>query len=175
VTGVQTCALPILEKDASFSKAQYQQIIAQMEQAKKFVDPVQLELPALESQFSEQSQVTEKLQKTWNEWQVELNNIQEKQQYLTEQRHQHQQQDEKLRGQLEEKRLAWQVAKSDFQHYSEQLNALNSEVISGLTIDVVAHQQQLEKAQQRFEKLGAVNLAASEEYEEVSKRFEELS
>ena len=165
----------LLEKDASFSKAQYQQIIAQMEQAKKFVDPVQLELPALESQFSEQSQVTEKLQKTWNEWQVELNNIQEKQQKLTEQRHQHQQQDEKLRGQLEEKRLAWQVAKSDFQHYSEQLNALNSEVISGLTIDVVVHQQQLEKAQQRFEKLGAVNLAASEEYQEVSKRFEELS
>ncbi|MFC6168908.1 chromosome segregation protein SMC [Acinetobacter terrestris] len=165
----------LLEKDASFSKAQYQQIIAQMEQAKKFVDPVQLELPALESQFSEQSQVTEKLQKTWNEWQVELNNIQEKQQNLTEQRHQHQQQDEKLRGQLEEKRLAWQVAKSDFQHYSEQLNALNSEVISGLNIDVIAHQQQLEKAQQRFEKLGAVNLAASEEYQEVSKRFEELS
>lgn len=165
----------LLEKDASFSKAQYQQIIAQMEQAKKFVDPVQLELPALESQFNQQSQVTEKLQKTWNEWQVELNNIQEKQQYLTEQRHQQQQQDEKLRGQLEEKRLAWQVAKSDFQHYSEQLNALNSEVITGLTIDVIAHQQQLEKAQQRFEKLGAVNLAASEEYEEVSKRFEELS
>ncbi|NNG99971.1 MULTISPECIES: chromosome segregation protein SMC [Acinetobacter Taxon 24D] len=165
----------LLEKDASFSKAQYQQIIAQMEQAKKFVDPVQLELPALESQFNQQSQVTEKLQKTWNEWQVELNNIQEKQQQLTEQRHQHQQQDEKLRGQLEEKRLAWQVAKSDFQHYSEQLNALNSEVISGLNIDLVSHQQQLEKAQQRFEKLGAVNLAASEEYEEVSKRFEELS
>ncbi|OTG74426.1 chromosome segregation protein SMC [Acinetobacter terrae] len=165
----------LLEKDASFSKAQYQQIIAQMEQAKKFVDPVQLELPALESQFSEQSQVTEKLQKTWNEWQVELNNIQEKQQNLTEQRHQHQQQDERLRGQLEEKRLAWQVAKSDFQHYSEQLNALNSEVITGLNIDIVAHQQQLEKAQQRFEKLGAVNLAASEEYEEVSTRFEELS
>ena len=165
----------LLEKDASFSKAQYQQIIVQMEQAKKFVDPVQLELPALESHFNQQSQVTEKLQKTWNEWQVELNNIQEKQQQLTEQRHQHQQQDEKLRGQLEEKRLAWQVAKSDFQHYSEQLNALNSEVISGLNIDLVSHQQQLEKAQQRFEKLGAVNLAASEEYEEVSKRFEELS
>src|SRR5699024_7543419 len=60
-------------------------------------------------------------------------------------------------------------------HYSEQLHALNSQVISGLNIDIVSHQQQLEIAQQRFEKLGAVNLAASEEYEEVSKRFEELS
>ena len=171
-TGQQT---ELLEKDASFLKAQYQQIMLQMEQAKNFVDPVQLELPALESQFNQQAQVTEKLQKTWHEWQVELNNLQEKQQSLTEQRHQQQQQDEKLRGQLEEKRLAWQVAKSDLQHYSEQLAALNCEVITGLSIDLLAHQQQLEKAQQRFDKLGAVNLAASEEYEEVSKRFAELS
>ena len=167
--------IELLEKDASFLKAQYEQIMLQMAQAKNFVDPVQLELPALESQFNQQAQVTEKLQKTWHEWQVELNNLQEKQQSLTEQRHQQQQKDEKLRGQLEEKRLAWQVAKSDLQHYSEQLAALNCEVITGLNIDLVSHQQQLEKAQQRFDKLGAVNLAASEEYEEVSKRFAELS
>lgn len=165
----------LLEKDASFLKAQYQQILAQMEQAKKFVDPVQLELPALQDQFAEQLEQTEKLQKTWGEWQVELNNIQEKQQSLTEQRHQHQQQDEKLRTELEAKRLAWQSAKSDLQHYSDQLKELNSEVITGLNIDLVSHQQKLEKAQQQFEKIGAVNLAASEEYDEVSKRYAELS
>jgi len=146
-----------------------------MEQAKKFIDPVQLELPALESQFSEQAQITEKLQKTWSEWQVELNAVQERQQSLTEHRHQQQQQDEKLRTQLEEKRLAWQAAKSDLQHYSEQLKEMNVEPIVGLSIEISSHQQILEKAQQQFEKLGAVNLAASEEYEEVSKRFEELS
>ncbi|MEB6565162.1 chromosome segregation protein SMC [Acinetobacter towneri] len=165
----------LLEKDATFLKAQYQQIVAQMEQAKKFVDPVQLELPALETQFSEQQQQTEKLQKTWQEWQVELNSVQSKQQQLTEQRQQQQQQDEQLRAQLEEKRLAWQSAKSDYQHYSEQLKDLNSEIITGLQIDVTAHQQKLAKAQQQFDKLGAVNLAASEEYEEVSTRFAELS
>ena len=165
----------LLEKDASFLKAQYQQILAQMEQAKKFVDPVQLELPALQDQYAEQLGKTEKLQKTWGEWQVELNNIQEKQQSLTEQRHQHQQQDEKLRTELEAKRLAWQAAKSDLQHYSDQLKELNSEVITGLNIDLVSHQQKLEKVQQQFEKIGAVNLAASEEYEEVSTRYAELS
>ncbi|CAB1216791.1 chromosome segregation protein SMC [Acinetobacter bouvetii] len=170
-----TQQIELLDKDSSFLKAQYQQILSQMEQAKKFIDPVQLELPALESQFGEQAQITEKLQKTWSEWQVELNNIQQKQQSLTEQRHQHQQQDEKLRTQLEEKRLAWQAAKSDLQHYSEQLKEMNSEALTGLNIDVASHQHSLEKAQQQFEKLGAVNLAASEEYEEVSKRFEELS
>src|SRR5574344_843187 len=167
--------IELLEKDATFLKAQYQQIVAQMEQAKKFVDPVQLELPALETQFSEQQQQTEKLQKTWQEWQVELHSVQSKQQPLTEQRQQQQQQDEQLRAQLEEKRLAWQSAKSDYQHYSEQLKDLNSEIITGLQIDVAAHQQKLAKAQQQFDKLGAVNLAASEEYEEVSARFAELS
>ena len=167
--------IELLEKDATFLKAQYQQIVAQMEQAKKFVDPVQLELPALETQFSEQQQQTEKLQKTWQEWQVELNSVQSKQQQLTEQRQQQQQQDEQLRAKLEEKRLAWQSAKSDYQHYSEQLKDLNSEIITGLQIDVTAHQQKLAKAQQQFDKLGAVNLAASEEYEEVTARFAELS
>ncbi|WP_425880004.1 chromosome segregation protein SMC [Acinetobacter sp. TWP2-2-3] len=167
--------IELLEKDQVFLKEQSQQITAQIEQAKKFVDPVQLELPALQSQFNEQAQITEKLQKTWADWQIELNQVQSKQQQLTEQRHSFQQQDEKLRTTLEEKRLAWQAAKSDLQHYSEQLKELNSEVISGLDIDVKAHQAKLEKAQAQFDKLGAVNLAASEEYEEVSKRYEELS
>ncbi len=40
-------------------------------------------------------------------------------------------------------------------------------------IDISSHATSFKKAQQQFKKLGAVNLAASEEYEEVSKRFEE--
>ncbi|HAD69108.1 MAG TPA: chromosome segregation protein SMC [Acinetobacter radioresistens] len=167
--------IELLEKDASFLKVQYQQIITQIEQSKKFVDPIQLELPNLESQFSQQQQLTENLEKSWHKWQVELNQVQEKQQQLTEQRHRFQQQDESLRTELEEKRLAWQAAKSDFLHYAEQLKELNSESVLGLKIDLSGHQQQLEKIQQKFEKIGAVNLAASQEYDEVSQRFEELS
>ena len=167
--------IELLDKDLSFSKTQYQQIIAQMEQAKKFVDPIQLELPSLESQYAEQAQQTEKLQKTWSEWQVELNNIQSKQQQLTEMRHLHQQNDEQLRTKLEERRLAWQSAKSDLQHYSDQLKEMNAEVKQGVLIDLPVHQEKFEKAQRQFEKLGAVNLAASAEYEEVSKRFEDLT
>lgn len=166
--------IELLDKDLSFSKTQYQQIIAQMEQAKKFVDPIQLELPSLESQYAEQAQQTEKLQKTWSEWQVELNNIQSKQQQLTEMRHLHQQNDEQLRTKLEERRLAWQSAKSDLQHYSDQIKEMNAEVKQGVLIDLPVHQEKFEKAQRQFEKLGAVNLAASAEYEEVSKRFEDL-
>ena len=167
--------IELLEKDLSFLKTQRQQIMAQIEQAQTFVDPVQLELPHLQSQYNEQAAVTEKLQKTWSDWQVELNQVQAKQQSLTEQRHIHQQQDETLRTELETKRLAWQAAKSDLQHYSEQLKELHAEVQKDLTIDVKAHQVALEKAQAQFEKLGAVNLAASEEYEDVLKRYEELT
>lgn len=167
--------IELLEKDISFLKTQYRQIIEQIEQAKKFVDPIQLELPNLESQFQEQFQQTEKLQKNWNEWQLELNQVQEKQQQLTEQRHQAQQKDELVREHLEQKRLAWQAAKSDREHYLEQLKELNSEPVSDLSIEIKEHQQKLEKAQQQFEKIGAVNLAASQEYEEVSQRFDELS
>ncbi|ANF81162.1 chromosome segregation protein SMC [Acinetobacter sp. NCu2D-2] len=165
----------LLEKDRIFLKEQQQQIQAQIEQAKKFIDPVQLELPELQSQYEQQAEVTAKLQKTWSAWQVELNEVQAKQKLLTEKRHSFQQQDEKLRADLESKRLAWQAAQSDLQHYSEQLKAMNSEVITGLNIDLKSHQAKLEKAQAQFDKLGAVNLAASEEYEEVSKRYNELS
>ncbi|ENW08884.1 chromosome segregation protein SMC [Acinetobacter beijerinckii] len=167
--------IELLEKDISFLKTQYRQIIEQIEQAKKFVDPIQLELPNLESQFQQQFQQTEKLQKTWNEWQLELNQVQEKQQQLTEQRHQAQQKDEQVREQLEQKRLAWQAAKSDREHYTEQLKELNTEAVSDVSIEIKDHQQKLEKAQQQFEKIGAVNLAASQEYEEVAQRFDELS
>lgn len=167
--------IELLEKDISFLKTQYHQIIEQIEQAKKFVDPIQLELPNLESQFQQQFQQTEKLQKNWNEWQLEMNQIQEKQQQLTEQRHQAQQKDEQVREQLEQKRLAWQAAKSDREHYLEQLKELNADTLSDLSIEIKDHQQKLEKAQQQFEKIGAVNLAASQEYEEVSQRFDELS
>ncbi|MFX4535802.1 hypothetical protein ABTA57_19760, partial [Acinetobacter baumannii] len=84
--------------------------------------------PNLESEFQQQFAQTEKLQKTWNDWQLELNSVQEKQQTLTDQRHQYQQKDEQLREQLEAKRLAWQAAKSDREHYQEQLKELNAEL-----------------------------------------------
>ena len=167
--------IELLDKDLNFSKVSYQQIVQQMEQAHQFVDPIQLELPSLERQYAEQAEQAEKLQKTWADWQVELNNVQSKQQQLTELRLLHQQNDEQLRTQLEAKRLAWQSAKSDLQHYSDQLKEMHADIQLGLSIDLPTHQQNFEKAQRQFEKLGAVNLAASEEYEEVSKRFDELT
>ena len=167
--------LELLEKDLSFLKMQLQQTNEQIEQAQQFIEPIQLELPALETQFDEQQKITTKLKKTWDEWQLELNQVQARQQTLTTERQIQQQQDEKLRQQLEEVRLSWQKVKTDLQHYSDQLSEMNAELISGLELDLTAHQKQLEKYQQQFDKLGAVNLAASEEYQEVSERAEKLN
>ncbi|MFW1981528.1 hypothetical protein, partial [Acinetobacter baumannii] len=95
------------------------------------------------------------------------NSVQEKKQTLTEQRNQYQQQHEKLREQLEAKRLAWQAAKSYREHYQEQLKELNAELQTCLKIDLTEHQQNLVKVQKQFDKIGAVNLAASQEFDDV--------
>ncbi|WP_353172332.1 chromosome segregation protein SMC [Acinetobacter rudis] len=175
VAGQNQQQVELLEKDLSFTQQQRQQIVFQIEQAQTCVEPIQLELPSLKSQFDEQSQQTEKLQETWQNWQTELHQVQEKQQQLTVKRHEQQQLDEKLRTELEAQRLAWQAAKSDLQHYSEQLTELEAKLKTGLTIDLEAHQKKLALAQQQFSKLGAVNLAASEEYVEISARAEQLN
>lgn len=167
--------LELLQKDASFLQLQNQQILDQMQHTQQLLIPIQAELPALEAQFKQQLQQTAQLQKTWQDWQVELNHVQEKQQDLTQQRHEQQQQDEALRTQLEEKRLAWQAAKSDAQHYSDQLAAMDAQMVVGLNLDLAAQQQQLEILQQRFAKLGAVNLAASAEYDDIAQRYEQLT
>ncbi|MHA3105019.1 chromosome segregation protein SMC [Acinetobacter sp. ANC 3791] len=167
--------IELLEKDLSFLKSQYAQCVQQLQQAQSVLQPIQLELPSLQAQLEEQQQQTAVLEKQWKEWQLELNTVQEKQQHLTQQRHQLQQQDEQVRELLEQKRLAWQAAKSDLTHYTEQLEQLNAEPLKSVEIELVAHQTQLQKAQQQFDKIGAVNLAASQEYEEVAGRYEELT
>ncbi|MHA3052148.1 chromosome segregation protein SMC [Acinetobacter sp. ANC 4640] len=167
--------IELLEKDLSFLKSQYAQCVQQLQQAQSVLQPIQLELPSLQAQLEEQQQQTAVLEKQWKEWQLELNTVQEKQQHLTQQRHQLEQQDEQVRELLEQKRLAWQAAKSDLTHYTEQLEQLNAEPLKSVVIELVAHQAQLQKAQQQFDKIGAVNLAASQEYEEVAGRYEELT
>ncbi|MHA3058626.1 chromosome segregation protein SMC [Acinetobacter sp. ANC 4641] len=167
--------IELLEKDLSFLKSQYAQCVQQLQQAQSVLQPIQLELPSLQVQLEEQQQQTAVLEKQWKEWQLELNTVQEKQQHLTQQRHQLEQQDEQVRELLEQKRLAWQAAKSDLTHYTEQLEQLNAEPLKNVVIELVAHQAQLQKAQQQFDKIGAVNLAASQEYEEVAGRYEELT
>ncbi|MEB3753960.1 chromosome segregation protein SMC [Acinetobacter sp. MD2(2019)] len=170
-----TQQIELLEKDQSFLKTQQQQLQQQIALAQNYVDPIQLELPTLLSQLEQQSEIADKLQQQWTHWQDELNSVQSRQQQLTTQRHEYQQQDELLRNTLEQTRLAWQAAKSDIAHYAQQLNELQAQPLLEVKIDLDAHQQSLQTVQQKLSKLGAVNLAASEEYQDVSTRHAELT
>lgn len=167
--------IELLQKDQSFFTTQQQQLQQQIGLAQNFVDPIQLELPHLSSQLDTQTQLTEKLEQQWSQWQAELNSVQERQQQFTSKRHEYQQQDEQLRAELEQKRLAWQAAKSDLEHYTAQLAELEEKKLPEVQIDLAQHQQRLQTAQQKFAKLGAVNLAASEEYLDISARHAELT
>ena len=77
-----------------------------------------------------------------------------------------------MRTELEEKRLA-AGGQIRLLHYAEQLKELNSEPVLGLKIDLSGHQQQLEKYSKNL-KNWCSKPAASQEYDEVSQRFEEL-
>ncbi|AOA57428.1 chromosome segregation protein SMC [Acinetobacter larvae] len=167
--------IALLEKDLSFEQQQYAVASAQIEQSQQQLHGLEQDHPQLQQDYEQQAEQTAKLQATWQKWQTELNHVQSKQKELTELRHNQQLSDEELRSQLEQKRLAWQAAQSDLQHYTEQLNALEREALMGLDIDVADHQRKLEQLQKQFQKLGAVNLAASEEYQEVQQRYAELT
>ncbi|WP_269913336.1 chromosome segregation SMC family protein [Acinetobacter sp. HY1485] len=134
--------------------------------------------PTLVQELSEQhalkAEQVQRLHQNTQGWQTQLNDTQHQQQQLEQERQQLQQREQNLKTQLEEKRLAWQQAKINAEHYQEQLNALEAKAITGLKIDVQQHQIQLEQAQQQLKKLGVVNLTASKEYQEISQRYDNL-
>lgn len=167
--------IELLQKDQSFVAQQWAQLQQQRAEAIAQLEPLQDELPILQQRFEQQLEQTQALQQQWHSWQQQLNTVQQQQQQLTEQRQQLQQQDEQLREALENKRLAWQAAKSDLSHFDEQLQELGAQRLHDINIDLAQHQQQLSTAQQRFERIGAVNLAAAEEYQDVAARHAELT
>ncbi|MBF7690803.1 chromosome segregation protein SMC [Acinetobacter pollinis] len=166
--------ISLLEKDDSFFKLQLQQLQTQIVHLDTLIAPLDGEIPVLQQQYEAQTIIVAQLQKQLSTWQNELNSIQEKQQGLTEKRHQLEVDDQQIRDLLEEKRLAWHTVKSDLDHYHEQRKDLNVDYLKNIHIDVSAHQEKLIKLQAQFSKLGAVNLVASAEYEDVKQRHEAL-
>lgn len=167
--------LELLAKDQSFLQQQRQKAQEQSQYLNNSLIPLKTELPDLQQTLDEQAQRTVELQQTWQAWQDDLNIAQQQQQQCSELRQQQQQKDEELRQKLEDKRLAWQSVKSDVEHQQQQLAELHHELITGLNINLTQHQQQLADKQAKFEKIGAVNLIASEEYQEIQQRHQELS
>lgn len=167
--------IELMEKDSSFLKQQRSKQQEQKQYLQNSCVPLQTELPTLQQQLDKHAVETVELQQTWQAWQDDLNQAQQQQQQCSEQRLNYQQQDEQLRQQIEEQRLAWQSVKSDAEHYQQQLSELNAELCTGLQLNLSQHQQKLAEKQAKFEKIGAVNLIASEEYQEILTRHEALS
>jgi chromosome segregation protein len=86
---------------------------------------------------------------------------------------------EKVRAVLEEMKLKWQETRVREQTLQEQLTETEfefEELQQQLTGDesIADHQKQLEVIQQKIQRLGAINLAAIDEYKEESERKEYL-
>lgn len=167
--------IELLEKDISFLRIQTTQHQQQYQQLQDALVPLQTEVPQLQHLLNEQVECTQHLQQQWQTWQESLDTAQQKQQQRTEKRQMLQQQDEQLRQHLETLRLTWQKDKSNLEHHQEQLQQLNHPAITGLQLDLEQHQQRLLQQQQRLEKIGAVNLLASEEYQQIKTRHDELN
>lgn len=167
--------IELKEKDVSFLREQQQKQAQQIQYLQSALVPLQSDLPKLEKQLDEQAEQTLHLQQTWQLWQDDLRIAQEKQQLCNEQRQAQQQKDEHLRQQLEEKRLLWQSVKSDLEHYQEALSDLNASLLEGLNLEPAQYQQKINQQQATLDKIGAVNLLASQEYEETLQRHNELS
>lgn len=82
---------------------------------------------------------------------------------------------EPLRQQLENNRMAWQNVSARQGHLAEQLQELNADaeaVAASLPADIeeMAWQQRLEQLSNKILRLGAINLAAIDEYKEQAER-----
>ncbi len=106
---------------------------------------------------------------------TELQTIDHQIRTLNEQRVSHEQEVENVRSELERMKLAWQESsvnkKNLLQLFSEtdyELEELEKEISDDATIK--DHQQQLEHVKGKIQRLGAINLAAIDEFEQESLR-----
>ena len=167
--------IALLTKDHQFAQQHVQQHSAQLEQLQHDLQRLKIELPVLEQQAMQQQQHASQLATQWQHWQQQLQQLQTAQDQLSQQRQQQQQQHERVRTSLEQQRLVWQVATTELAHYQQQLQALGTARVPNITIEVATHQQRLEDKQKQLQKLGAVNLTAAVEYQQVEARHQELS
>ncbi|MCH4248362.1 MAG: AAA family ATPase [Acinetobacter populi] len=113
-------------------------------------------------------------QQLWLDWQQQIEQLQQQQQGFNAQRITLQQQENALRDQLEQTRLDWQQHKAEQHHVLEQLQQLGQPKPIEQQIDTVQVSRALEKAEQQFAKIGAINLAAFEELQLLQGRYDEL-
>jgi chromosome segregation protein len=164
----------LLQQDGQFRAERIEHIAEQVlelqQQLQRLSDRMQ--------EADEQEQLArikaEAQQKSWLDWQQQLEQLQSQQQQLSQQRIEQQQLENELRDSLEQTRLNWQQHKVTQQHLLEQLQQLGQQQAILEHVDTAQVQALLEKAEQQFAKIGAINLAAFEELQQLTGRYDEL-
>ena len=135
------------------------------------MEPVAELTMTLEGYFADRLQAESHLQAT----ETALKELTQQYRQLELQRQQLTLSIEPLRQQLEANRLAWQQVSANQSHVLAQLTEMNTDiqdVVNQLpeSIDEVIWQQRLEQLATKISRLGAINLAAIDEYQQQAER-----
>ena len=135
------------------------------------MEPVAELTMTLEGYFADRLQAESHLQAT----ETALKELTQQYRQLELQRQQLTLSIEPLRQQLEANRLAWQQVSANQSHVLAQLTEMNADiqdVVNQLpeSIDEVVWQQRLEQLATKISRLGAINLAAIDEYQQQAER-----
>ncbi len=129
----------------------------------------------LQTQLNEQLERRKNVEKELAEARNELQKIDNTVRELEKNRHQAEQEVENYRTKLEELKLEWQevsvreeTLKEQFSQTEFDFKELNENMAEGLSLS--SQQHALEKVQQQVARLGAINLAAIDEYKTQSER-----
>ena len=133
--------------------------------------PIEEKALELEGLLEKRMQVEERL----NEARRQVGDIDHAMRELEHNRHKAEQQSQNIRGGLESLRMGWQESKVRRQTLQEQLGEGGFDVEQVILdmpeeANIQEWETQLERVSQRIQRLGPINLAAIEEYEQQSER-----
>lgn len=167
----------LLYKDAQFRTERFEQLATQIQNVGQQANDLHHKIQKSQQLETDAKHKADTAQNHWQRWQQQLEDLQQQQQDMQQQRSEKQQQENTLRDQLEQTRLQWQQHKAEQQHLLDQLKELGYCIPNhqpDATFSIQSTQHLLDKAQQQFEKLGAINLAAYEELQQLQQRYDEL-
>jgi chromosome segregation protein len=133
------------------------------------------DLPRCATQYQADQIAVLSARQQWAERQSRLEAVQTAQQHLSDARQKGQIDEDHLRDQMEQTRLAWQQLNAAIAHVQQQLAALPAEPQQGCVADQgqrVARGQEIER---QLARLGELNLAAPAALRELSTRHDELT
>ncbi|MFZ1386497.1 MAG: chromosome segregation protein SMC [Thiolinea sp.] len=175
--GIQTCQTEIQHSQQQLERGQARLNLLAEQQAQILAELAQQDDPLAELQVSLAAAKAQRLS-----YEQELHAARQQTQTLEQQiraqeqeRLQHERSLERSREQLEQLKLAWQTNQVQTQYLQEQLaptgltlEALSNELTTQTNHEVVS--ERLAKITTSIERLGAINLAAIEEYREQNER-----